>query len=60
MLAIISTSWDIFGAVNLGGFNFRFAQFVYLPVLFFYTLNILFHANRVKLARGRGVYFYGY
>ena len=54
VLAILSTSWDRFGAVNIGGFNFRFTQFIYSPVLFFYTLKALFYPDRVKLSRGGG------
>lgn len=33
MLALFTTSFDIVGMINIAGFNFRFSQFIILPVI---------------------------
>lgn len=40
-LAIFTTSFDIVGIINIVGFNFRFTQFIILPVFVLYIFHII-------------------
>lgn len=40
-LSVLTSSFDIFGMVNIGGFNFRFCQLAILPVFVLYFTAII-------------------
>lgn len=51
MLAIFTSSFDIFGLINIAGFNFRFCQLIILPVIALYLMNVI-SARHVSFPKG--------
>ena len=50
-LAIFTSSFDIVGLFNIDGFNFRFCQFVILPVMIFWLMRLIL-SKRISIPYG--------
>ena len=50
-LAIMTASFDIVGMVNIAGLNFRFTQFISLPVFLFFLLELIKN-KKMQMPRG--------
>lgn len=48
-LSIYSTSFDIFLVIHLGGFNFRFTQFMMIPLILLWFIEGVFLTRKLKL-----------
>ena len=55
LLAMITTSWDHVANIDIV-FNFRFTQFIMLPVFMFYTLHLLFGGRTDKILGGAALF----
>ena len=51
MLAMITTSWDHVANIDIV-FNFRFTQFIMLPVFMLYTIHLIFGGRANKILGG--------
>lgn len=52
IVSIFSTSFDIFGVINLFGFNFRLTQFVLIPLMVIWPLSFFRLKNPINRLTG--------